>query len=236
MKHKASKKLLGKLRRRARVAATYRKITIPLQEAIVDEAMPATMTFYIDNRFTAAHEKAIKRMLMMTVYSWVEHFDAVDANDPAGHPLKFRNCMQKYAKYNLSPVWFEEKISNGGAALDIMMDGFTTAFANNGFGRVPKAYIMYGTGDFTIKAANGNDPEKNSLSVTVNPSMLENSAYGDSIRAGSLWHAWMHRLGYRHPAGKYTSYAIGEAPMCIMRNHQNKLPTEKESKFTSLLD
>lgn len=73
--------------------ATYRKIVLPLQEAIVDEAMPATITFYIDNRFTAAHEKAIKRMIMMTVYSWVEHFDNVDAGDP-----RFRNCMQKYAK------------------------------------------------------------------------------------------------------------------------------------------
>jgi len=211
--------------------ATYRKIVLPLQEAIVDAAMPDTITFYIDNRFTAAHEKAIKRMIMMTVYSWVEHFDDIDAGKP-----RFRNCMQKYAKYNLSPVWSEEKLSNGGASLDVMMDGFTTAFANNGFGRVPKAYITYGTGDFTIKAANGNDPEKNSLSVTVNPSMLENTGLNDSSRAGSLWHAWMHRLGYRHPAGKYSSYAIGEAPMCIMRNHQDKLSTEKESKFTSILD
>ncbi|WP_336775416.1 hypothetical protein [Paenibacillus sp. MMO-58] len=221
----------SRIKQKARVSATYIKMTIPLQEAIVDEAMPATLTFYVDSRFTAAHVKAIKRMLAGTIFSWVEYFDELDG----GNTPRFKNCMRKYAKFNLSPVWFEEKIANGGASLEVMMDGLTTALAANGFGKAAKAYIMYGTGNFNVKAVNASDPERNSLTVTVNPRFLEKTLT-DGIRAGALWHAWMHRLGYRHPAGKYTNYAIGEACMCIMRHHQNKLSTEKDSKYTQYMD
>jgi hypothetical protein len=223
-------------KKNVKISASYRKITIRLQEAIVDEARPATLYFYLDSRFTAEQEEAIKRILLITIYSWGEYFDEVSNNGTSS----LKMCAQKYARFNLSPVWFDEKLANGGVAVDIMMSAFTTAFLANGFGRSAKAYIIYEIpkkgSSFTIKAANSSDPEKSSLSVTVNPQMLENIALPDGVLAGSLWHAWMHRLGYRHPVGKYAGYFIGEVPLCIMRGYLEKQPTRKDSRFTHYLD
>ncbi len=82
---------------------------------------------------------------------------------------------------------------------------------------------MYGTGKFSVRAVNASDPEKNSLSVTINPAFLDKTGISDAVRAGA-------------PAGKYTSYAIGEAGMCIMRNHASKLSTESDTKYTTYMD
>jgi hypothetical protein len=238
-----------RLSKSVKIKATYKLLKIPLQEAIVDANMPSHMYFYLDTRFTEAHIKKIKYMLASAIFSWVEYFDEVDLAN-GGLPVEsvnpgsgtIYNCAKKYAKYNLSPVWFEEKIANGGAAVQVMMDAITTVFAANGFKQAARAYFTYeiptASKYFTIKGTN-NSPtaeslETVSLSVTINPAVLDEhntlSGYG-----AMLCHAWMHRIGYRHPAGKYTDYFAGEVPMCMFRNDQAKLSTESDTKYTKYL-
>jgi hypothetical protein len=43
-------------------------------------------------------------------------------------------------------------------------------------------------------------------------------------------------MGYRHPEGRYTTYLIGEAPMCVMRGFQDKDPEVPDSVFTQYFD
>ncbi|WP_261381667.1 hypothetical protein [Paenibacillus cremeus] len=153
-------------------------------------------------------------------------------------PLKI--CTVKYAKFNLNPVWFEDKIANANVAFDISMDGLTRMIIANGFGRASRALIMYPAKGTTppkaIKSANASNPDKNSLSVTINPKTLSRSDLTDAILTGSLLHAWLHRLGYRHATGKYTNYYIGECAMCVMRSNSNKQPSVPDSRYTALLD
>lgn len=106
------------------------------------------------------------------------------------------------------------------------MDAFTTMFAANGFGRASKAFIDYAIpkvgANSTIRGVNGSNPETNSLSIVINPKAIYRKDLNEITLTGSLLHAWMHRAGYRHPAGVYTSYLIGEDAMYVMRGFKNK--------------
>lgn len=221
--------------KRAKISATYRTISPTLQQAEVDEPLPARLTFFLDNRFTATHERRIRSMLSTSFFRWMEHFEA----RAEGEISEFQTCANKYSRFNLAPVWFEEKIGNGAAAVDIMMNGFTTMFAANGFNRSAKAFIKYeipkAGQNFTVKATNGSNPETDSLTVTINPKSLDRTDLSNTALTGALWHAWMHRLGYRHPAGLYTSYFIGEFPMCLMRGFRDKVAGEKDSRLFQFL-
>ncbi|WP_028609694.1 hypothetical protein [Paenibacillus harenae] len=174
-------------------------------------------------------------MIPMAFFLWNEHHFS-RAQDEISREQR---CANKYARFNLAPVWFEEKIGNGAAAVDIMMNGFTTMFAANGFNRSAKAFIKYeipkAGQNFTVKATNGSNPETDSLTVTINPKSLDRTDLSNTALTGALWHAWMHRLGYRHPAGLYTSYFIGEFPMCLMRGFRDKVAGEKDSRLFQFL-
>ncbi|MBP1992730.1 hypothetical protein [Paenibacillus eucommiae] len=140
-------------------------------------------------------------------------------------------------KFNLAPIWFEEKLASGSAAAAVQMDGFTTQITVNGFGRAAKAYIMYQkSGTSTIRGLNSSNPEKNSLSVIINSTELSKTSVSTLILAGSLQHAWLHREGYRHPTGKYTSYMAGESSMCLMRSNKDKSPSTHDNSYTKWLD
>lgn len=213
----------------------YRVITVTVPDAPTEEPMPPTMTFYVDTRFTSAQVNRLREMIGTVLLYWSDHQEQI--ND--GEISKYANCVNKYARFNLAPVWFEDKLSTGRAAADVQMAGFITQIQANGFNGAAKAYIKYQepTGqNFTIKGLNGSNPETNSLSVTVNPRALSRTDVSTLTLAGSLFHAWLHRQGYRHPAGKYTSYFAGEASMCIMRGLQDKIPSTPASTFTRWLD
>jgi hypothetical protein len=220
--------------KRVQISATYKTITVPVPDAPVSETLPATMTFYVDSRFTTAQVNRIRQMISTVLAEWNLHFE--ELNDGAARS-QYQNCCNKYARFNLAPVWFEEKLSNGAAAAGVQMDGFTTQIAANGFNRAAKAYIMYQkSGTSTIKGVNASDPEKNSLTVTINATDLSKTSVSTRFLAGSLQHAWLHREGYRHPAGKYTSYFAGESSMCIMRGNRNKTSGTPDSTYTKWLD
>ncbi|WP_337039194.1 hypothetical protein [Paenibacillus illinoisensis] len=138
---------------------------------------------------------------------WRDHYQQVDEQGSS----RYQSYVNKYAKFNLAPDWFEEKLANGRAVASVQMDGFTTQIAANGFNRTAKAYIMYEKSDsnFIVKGVNASNPETNSLSVTINATTISKTTIGTTNKVGALQHAWLHREGYRHPAGKYTSYFAG---------------------------
>lgn len=216
------------------VSATYKKIQVSVPDAPVSDVLPATMTFYVDTKFTTAQVNRIRQIIGIVLGNWEAHFDEI--NDGAALS-RYQNCVNKYAKFNLAPVWFEEKLSNGAAAAGVQMDGLTSMIAANGFGRAAKAYIMYqNSGSSTIKGFNASNPETNSLSVTINASRLNLTSVSTVFLGGSLLHAWLHREGYRHPAGKYTSYFAGESSMCLMRGNNNKSVGTTDNTYTKWLD
>ncbi|WP_418037841.1 hypothetical protein [Paenibacillus xylanilyticus] len=230
-----TKKKLSKLKaQKAHVKATYTKIIFPVPKAPVNEALPETMSFYVDTRFTAAQSSRLKQLIGLVLNYWKVHYDQLDAGAPQS---AYQRCVNKYAKFNLAPVWFEEKLSNGSAAAGVQMDGFTTQIIANGFGRSAKAFIMYQeSGTSTIKGFNASNPETNSLTVTINATDLSKTSVTNQFLAGSLQHAWLHREGYRHPTGKYTGYFAGECSMCVMRGSRDKTANTPDSFYTEWLD
>jgi hypothetical protein len=219
--------------KRVHISATYKSFKISVPDAPVSEALPTSMTFYVDNRFTTAQVTRIRQMIGIVLNNWNAHFEQVDA----GQTSSFQRCVNKYARFNLAPVWFEEKLANGSAAASVQMDGFTTQITANGFGRAAKAYIMYQkSGTSTVKGVNASNPETASLSVTINATDLSKTSVSTTFLAGSLQHAWLHREGYRHPTGKYTSYMAGECSMCVMRGNKNKTSGTPDSTYTQWLD
>lgn len=215
--------------------ATYRRITVSVPETPVSEPLPDAMTFYVDTRFTTAQVSRIRSLIVQALNQWRTHFEQLDERGISNYQV----CVNRYARFNLSPVWFDERLANGAAAAAVQMDGFTTMITANGFNRASKAYIMYEiprSGEkLTIRGVNGSDPERNSLTVTINPRILDNTSVTNLIFTGALIHAWFHREGYRHPAGRYTGYFAGEAAMCVMRGNQSKVPGQPDGVYTQYL-
>ena len=150
-------------------------------------------------------------------------------------------CANKYAERNLTPVWFNGiPFTNGADALNYAMDVLTFRFRENGFRNV-ESMIIYRIPPkkgcpSTIFARTSDEIKNVSLSATINPLAIDNLGITDLNLTGSLYHAWFHRCGYEHPEDVYTTYLIAEAPMCIMRGFQPKIPGEPDSVYTQYFD
>jgi hypothetical protein len=220
-----------------RISQTFTRITVPVPAAEAGAALPANMKFFVDNRFTSAQRTRIRTLISRALEFWRSHYAQVAESGRS----RYQNCVNTYAKFNLAPVWFDAKIASGSAAAAVQMDGFTRQIVANGFGRSPRALIMYQVPsstvpNFTIKAVNASNPDISPLSITVNPRAISRTDLQDVTLTGSLHHAWLHREGYRHPTGVFTSYMAGEASMCVMRNNANKTPGIPDTRFTAFLD
>ncbi|MBJ9992363.1 hypothetical protein IAE55_27065 [Paenibacillus sp. S28] len=210
---------------------------VPVPAAEVDVALPANMTFFVDNRFTSTQRGRIRTLISRCLEFWRLHYEQIAENGRSN----YQNCVNTYARFNLAPVWFDAKLATGSAAAAVQMDGLTRMIVANGFGRAARAQIMYQlpsstVPNFTIKAVNASNPDVSPLSVTVNPRAISRTDLLNVTLTGSLFHAWLHREGYRHPSRVYTSYMAGEASMCVMRNNANKTPGVPDSRFTVFLD
>ncbi|WNS45718.1 hypothetical protein [Paenibacillus sp. MMS20-IR301] len=217
----------------------YNLLKIDVRETTIDEVMPTHLYFYVDSRFTPAQLSRIRLILMQAVFFWSDYYEQMD-NKGTSDLAKNVNL---YARFNLSPVAIDEKLANGRVATDVMMSIITQIFQSNGFQRAGKSYIKYkipakGTKKhFTISAVDGGeDLEQATLTVTINPQSLDRKDLGDVTLTGSLFHAWLHRIGYRHPASKYTSYFMVEAALSIMRATADKTSGTKDSLFIKYLD
>jgi hypothetical protein len=220
-----------------RISQSSTRITVPVPPTPAGVALPATITFFVDIRFTSSQRTRIRTLILNVLAFWNRHYTEL----AAGGRSSYQNCVNTYARFNLSPVWFENKIANGAAAAAVQMDGFTRQIVANGFGRAPRALIMFQVPsstvpNFTIKAVNASNPDTAPLSITVNPRVISRTDLLNTTLAGSLQHAWLHREGYRHPNRVFTSYMAGESSMCVMRNNLNKTPGVPDSRFTVFLD
>lgn len=192
VKRKQSK-LPPESRKKTRTAAIYTEVKITVPNAPVPVALPSAMTFYVDSRFTTAQVNRIKQMVGIVLGSWKNHYDQLNNG---AFLSSYQNCVNKYARFNLAPVWFDETLANGAAAAAVQMDGLTTMIAANGFNRAPKAYIRYqASGASTIKGLNGSNPETDPLSVTINAIPLSKTSISiDSCRIPSARMASPRRI------------------------------------------
>lgn len=213
---------------------TYERITIPLPQPPGVVNLPPAIFFEVDNRFTAAEKQIIRSVIGSFLFSWNAHYvqTATDGQSDLAA------CSEMYAELNLAPVWASLELkqqigTSGEIALEVAMDAITQAFRDNGNMTAPTARIEYSTKRGTILGLDGSSQFNIALTVTVNPNALDTTLTNLS---GSLFHAWMHRVGYRHPGPVYTTYLIGEAPMCLMRNNQMKVPGQPDSVYTQYFD
>lgn len=215
---------------------SYERIQIALPTPPGVSQLPPFIYFDVDNRFTNAQKTRIRSTIISLIGSWNQHYVETAADGTSD----WAACSLKYAKKKLRPVWLRKdvKIPNGEVALEFAMDELTQLFADNGNKKSPIAYIKYqNTSEQTTIF--GRDASKQfnvPLTVRVNSRALDDPGLTLLLLSGSLFHAWLHRAGYRHPEGEYTSYLIGEAPMCLMRGFQDKVPGQPDSLLTQYFD
>jgi hypothetical protein len=124
----------------------------------------------------------------------------------------------------------------GEKALEFAMDTLTSFFRQNGTMQAPVARIccINTPTSIFVFTDNGYSQCGVPLSVTMNVQPLNNLP--DLTLAGSLLHAWFHRMGYRYPFRQYTTYLSSEASMCVMRGNEIKSPGIPDSVFTRFFD
>lgn len=212
---------------------TYKRIQIELLQPPGVPPLPPFLFFDMDTRL---NEARVREVILVLIGFWNQHYIETSIDGTSD----WAACTQEYATRNLTPVWIDKEradlITDGETALEFAMDTLTSFFIQNGTWNAPVAKIDYlnPASGSTMISKNGNKQFHVPLDVSMNPEQLESQA--NRTLAGSLIHAWMHRMGYRHPEGRYTSYLIGEAPMCLMRGFQDKVPGQPDSEFTQFFD
>lgn len=214
---------------------TYTEISIPVPQTSGLPNLPSRMYFYVDTRFTQPQQQRITNAISLTLFEWNRHYVQKWNNGIS----QWAVCSNKYATRNLSPIWYRgPAIPNGQVALEFAMDQFTRLIRDNGFQRAPKAKIdsriPTPPTSSTIRAITAPTQFQVPLSMVINPIQLDNLSMSNVFLSGSMIHAWLHRAGYVHP--KTTNYFISEAPMCVMRGFQNKVPGQPDSDYYKYFD
>jgi hypothetical protein len=211
---------------------TYKRIEITLPQIPQGGNLPRSIFFDMDIRL---NEGRVRTVIVRLLADWRRHYEETAADGTS----EWAACTRTYATRNLTPVWLnytrEQSITNGEEALEFAIDTLTSFFRQNGFMQVPIAKIDYANIPSNVFAIseNGECEFGVPLDVTMNAQPL--NTLNDILLAGSLIHAWMHRMGYRHPSCIYTSYLIGEAAMCLIRGFQGKVPGQPDSVLTQFL-
>lgn len=218
---------------------TEMQIPVPVPDGITN--LPPFIYFDVDNRFTAAQRDRIKFSIQGVLINWAEHL-IQKWNGGANNGIsELATCANTYSTNNLQPVWYQgPPISNGQVATNVAMDQFTQLIRDNGFRLSPPAKIDYcipiPIDSSTIRGETAFTQKRVPLSFVINPIQLDRGDVNTITLIGSMFHAWLHRAGYRHPEGEYTSYFIGEAPMCIMRGFQSKQPQVPDRVYFQFFD
>ncbi|MGG3641459.1 hypothetical protein ABES38_08775 [Bacillus gobiensis] len=217
---------------------TYRRIEVPLPTPPGVPPLPPVIYFDIDTRFTPTETIRIRNLIVINVAIWNQHFIQ---KEPSPYLSQLAMCTQKYAIRGLTPLWSKgPEITSGTEAANLAMNTLTQRFIENGTGKADVATIDYRIpkpgNRSTIRAKTAKRQFKVPLSVTINPQAIADLTIADINLAASLLHAWFHRCGFDHPEDIYTTYFIGEAPMCIMRGFQDKNPAVPDTVFTQFFD
>ncbi|MED3788523.1 hypothetical protein P4576_15025 [Peribacillus frigoritolerans] len=212
---------------------------VPVPEGIIN--LPAFIYFDVDNRFTAAQIQRIRNSIEGVLLNWFRHHNQKWNGGANNGVSELAACANTYAINNLQPVWYlGPPIINGQVATNVAMDQFTQLIRDNGFRLSPPAKIDYlipaPLTSSTIRGETVFTKKRVPLSFVINPTQLDRIDVNNLTLTGSMFHAWLHRAGYRHPEGKYTSFFIGEAPMCVMRDFQPKNPAVPDSDYFQFFD
>jgi hypothetical protein len=120
------------------ISQTFRRITVSVPQAPgIEDPLPASMTFYVDSRFTTSQRARKQRLIGDVLSLWNRYY--VDREHGVNSPLT--RCTANYARFNLAPVWFGDKIVSANVAIDVMMEGLTRMIITNGFGRASRARV-----------------------------------------------------------------------------------------------
>lgn len=218
---------------------TYTRFALPLPQPPGHPPLPPVIYFDIDTRFTPTEVSRIKTIINLVTNQWRFHLTQ-KWNGGLNNGVSFwAACAQTYAFNRLKPVWQLTPVPNGPAALNEAMDLFTQRFIENGFGGIVAKidyHIPTPVTSSTIHAQTASRRNNVPLSITINPIQVDRVDITDPALAGSLIHAWLHRVGYTHPFNTYTTYFSGEAPMCYMRGFAPKNPTIPDSIYTQFFD
>lgn len=214
--------------------ATYTRIQIPV---LPTPGQPPFVYFDVDIRFTEPQIQKIGQVISRTLAGWRQHLEEKWNGGANNGVSQLATCTNMYATQNLQPVWYQgPPIQNGIEAVNLAMDAWTQRIIENGFHQVPVAKIHYRippAGEVsTIRSNTALRQFHVPLTTTINPQQLDDLGIG--TLTGSLFHAWLHRVGFHHP--KLTSYFIAEAPMCVMRGFQDKTPGVPDSSFIRFFD
>lgn len=213
--------------------AEYKRIEMVLPKPPGVPPLPTHIYFDMDTRL---HENQVRASIANLLSLWDDHYFEKAALGSSA----WSRCAAKYSTKNLTPVWMDKErksmITDGMKAFDFAMDTFTSFLIQNGTWNAPFARISYlpESSCSNMIGEVGNKQFHVPLDVKVNNRFL--TSQSNLILAASLFHAWMHRLGYKHPEGEYTGYLIAEAPMCAMRGYQDKVPGQPDSVFTRYFD
>ncbi|SES44627.1 hypothetical protein [Psychrobacillus sp. OK032] len=216
----------------------YELISVPLPQPPGVPNLPPKLFFYVDNRFSASQKIRIRNIINVTTAFWEQHY----LQKTASGISQLAACIDKYAKRELTPIWFKGiPFTSGADALNYAMDVLTFRFRENGFRKVKSIIKYYAPAKRDKSTAfafskTSEEIKNTSLSVKINKMVLGNPNTANLSHVGSLLHAWLHRSGYLHPNNVYKSFLIGEAAMCIMRGFQDKNPGTPDSTFTQFFD
>ncbi|RAS91842.1 hypothetical protein A3863_04520 (plasmid) [Priestia endophytica] len=209
---------------------TFRETVIPVPPTPGVSDLPPLIYFDLDNRFNATQEQDIKNAIALVLFNWSNHLTQKWNGGLNNGVSDLAACTNTYATQNLRPTWYSgTPISNGRRATDVAMDQFTEMIKDNGFRRSPRArifatplpnyVIVFGLTAFYQNRV--------PLSFIVDPIQLRDPGVGFDL--GSMFHAWLHRAGFRDP--NTTSYFATECAMCAMRGYQPKFPGIPDEEF-----
>lgn len=219
---------------------TYNRLAIPLPQPPGLTNLPPFLFFDIDTRFTSQEVDRIKLIISSTLLNWSFHYTQKWNGGLNNGVSALEICCNMYAFNRLQPIWYKgTPIVNGIQAADLAIDVLTQRFKENGLnGEIAKINyrVPFNPTNSTIRGKTAFRKNNVSLSVTINPLRLDDLGIADVSLVGSLVHAWLHRCGYNHPLNLYTTYLIGELPMCIMRGYAPKNPSTPDSVYTQYFD
>lgn len=176
--------------------AEYKRIEIVLPKPPGVPPLPPHI--YVDME-TRLAENRVRSAITNLLSLWDDHYFEKAA---VGYS-EWSRCAAKYSTKNLTPVWIDKDrksmITDGMKAFDFAMDTFTSFLIQNGTWNAPIAKVSYlpESSCSNMIGEDGNKQFHLPLDVKVNNRFLNSQS--DLILAASLCHAWMHRMGYRHP-------------------------------------
>ncbi|WP_121614257.1 hypothetical protein [Mesobacillus foraminis] len=212
----------------------FTEIAIPVPQPLGLTNLPDNIYFDVHTNFTPAQVQLLRDTISGVLQYWAVHMSQRWAGGTNTGVSQLAACANTYATRNLEPIWHQgPPITNGAMATNVAMNQLTRMIRDNGFRRAPRARITpRSTG--TVFATTAISQNTIPLSFSVNMANFQRPDVNAAIRQGSIFHAFLHRAGFYDP--KTSTYFISEAPMCVIRGYQPKVPGFNDANFYNFFD